>query len=186
MKNKIVGICTVGIGAALIVVSAYIQIPFFIPITLQSFAIMLICGIFGLKIGLLSTLIYVLIGVAGLPVFSAGQAGISALSGISGGFILGFIPVATIVGCVSDALYKKGNKSFSVRFLFMLISSIVLYACGIVFYCVVYSKDAYVSLYSAITVLVFPYIAFDIIKAALAAYLSKRLLFLRTDLGGKQ
>ena len=191
MKNKtharLLCLTSVGLGAALIVASAFIKIPYVVPITLQSFAIMLISGIFGFKIGLLSTVIYILIGVVGLPVFSLGQGGIAALFGISGGFILGFIPVAVIVGCVSDSLYKKGNRSFWVRFLFMLISSLVLYSCGIAFYCLVYSKGDDISFYSAITLLVLPYIAFDIVKAALAAYLSKRLLFLRTNLhfGGK-
>ena len=180
MKNKIFGICAIGICAALTVISAYIQIPFFIPITLQSLAIMLICGIFGLKIGLLSTLIYILIGVAGLPVFSGGQAGISALGGISGGFIIGFIPMAVIVGVASDVLKKRRNGSFLLRFVFMLVGNIALYACGIVFYCILYVGDSGASLYSLATLLVLPYLLPDIIKTRIAAYLSKRLSFLNS------
>lgn len=178
-RKRVLDACTIGLSAALIAVSAYIQIPFFIPITLQSFAILLVCGTFGWKIGLLSTLIYILIGVAGLPVFSGGQAGISVLFGVSGGFILGFIPMSILSGFACEMLVKKNSNSFALRFVSMLISNLVLYACGVVFYCLVYSPCGDASFLSTLALLVFPFLLPDIVKTALAAYLSKRLMFLK-------
>ena len=191
MKNRtqkrIATACTVGVCTAITVVSAYIHIPLFVPITLQTLAIMLISGVFGVRVGLISTVAYILLGVMGLPVFSGGQAGISALLGPSGGFIFGFILVSAIVGIAADIFEKRGVNAFLPRFAVMLIANVLLYVCGVGFYCLVYAARDGVSVISAITLLVLPYIIPDLIKVAVAAYLAKRLsiLKLNKNLGGR-
>lgn len=179
-RKRLLDICYIGISAAFISVCAYIQIPFFIPITLQSFAILLICGVFGFKVGFLSTLLYILIGIAGLPVFSAGQSGLSALLGPAGGFIIGFLPMSAIVGLACDALRKRKEASFRGRLAVMILAHLILYICGALFYAFAYLEPGGASFVAVLSLTVAPYVFPDIIKSVLAAYLSKRLSFIKT------
>ena len=77
--------------AAMIVISAYLTIPFAVGFTLQTLAIFLISALFDLKRSLGAVLLYITLGICGLPVFSGFSAGFAALLGPSGGFIVGFI-----------------------------------------------------------------------------------------------
>lgn len=178
-QKRIFTVCQVGVCTAIIAISSYISIPMTLPITMQNLAVMLISGLFGLKIGLFSTLAYILLGIAGLPIFSGAQAGLSAIFGMSGGFILGFIIVSIFVGAASDLMYKRGKSSFKIRFFIMLSANVLLYACGVLFYCFIYANGDGVTVVSAIALLVLPYVVPDLIKTILAAYLSKRLSFLK-------
>ena len=185
-KKRISTACTVGICTAIIVVSAYIRIPMIVPITLQSLAIMLVSGVFGAKIGLLSTAAYILLGAIGLPIFSGAEAGASALFGISGGFIWGFLLVSAFVGIITDIFCKRGKNSFVLRLIVMLVAGVVLYACGVAFYCLAYVGAADSSVGAAMSLLVLPYIIPDIVKMVLAAYLSYRLVNLKQkNFGGE-
>ena len=69
-----------------------------VPITFQTLGILLMGGILGLKWGFGSILGYVLIGLVGVPVFQGGNGGIDYISGVTGGYILGFILASTSVG----------------------------------------------------------------------------------------
>ena len=71
-----------------------------VPITLGSFAALMAGGFLGKRYGFLSLVIYLLLGMAGVPVFSMMRAGVSVIAGPSGGFIVGFAVMAFIVGLV--------------------------------------------------------------------------------------
>jgi biotin transport system substrate-specific component len=87
--------------AALTVILTYVSIPMpggLPPITGQTFAVMLAGLLLGARKAAFSQIIYIMLGVAGLPVFSGGRAGIGVLAGASGGFLWGFVIGAYVIG----------------------------------------------------------------------------------------
>ncbi len=86
-------------GAAIIAVLAQVTIPLpLIPITGQTLAVGLVVTILGTRLGTLSVLIYILLGAAGIPVFSGMSGGFAILVGPRGGYIVGFLVAAIIMG----------------------------------------------------------------------------------------
>ena len=86
-------IILVGMFAAVLAVMSQIAIPMpsGVPMTLQTFAVALAGAVLGWKLGALSALVYLLLGAAGVPVFSGMSGGLGVLLGKTGGFIFGFI-----------------------------------------------------------------------------------------------
>ena len=69
-RNKILSIVYIGVSAALIAICSWIQIPLTVPITLQTMGVCLVSGLLGLKRGTLATLVYIVLGAIGVPVFA--------------------------------------------------------------------------------------------------------------------
>lgn len=105
--------------AAFCAVCSQLTIPIQpVPITLGTFAVLLAGGFLGSRYGLMSIVIYLLLGVAGVPVFSMMRSGVSVIAGPAGGFIIGFAVMAFVTGLISE----KYGYSFKT----MLIASV----CG--------------------------------------------------------
>ena len=171
-KFKTNDLAYIGLSVALITVCSWISFPLTIPITLQTLGICLVCGLLGFKRGVISTLAYLLLGTLGIPVFAQFTGGIGIITGPSGGYLLGFILTAVIVGAVSD---KHSGKLWAL-ILAMVVGIIVCYAVGTVWFAVVYSKRNEPA--SVMTILgwcVFPFIPFDTVKIVIASLLTKRL-----------
>jgi biotin transport system substrate-specific component len=118
---------TVLLGTVLITLAAKINVPTWpVPVTLQSFAVAALAAAFGWRIGVATVVAYLLEGAAGLPVFATG-GGLAYLVGPTGGFLLGFIPMAYIIGRAADhgASGRAGMLLFA-----MLIADAVLFALG--------------------------------------------------------
>ncbi len=116
------------LGTALITLAAKINVPTWpVPVTLQSFAIAALAAAFGARIGTATVALYLLEGAAGLPVFAGATAGIPYLMGPTGGFLLGFLPMAFIIGYAAD----RGASGKPVAlFIAMLAGEAVLFALG--------------------------------------------------------
>lgn len=101
----------VGLGAAVISIASPIAVPMplGVPSTLQSFIIPLMGVLLGPRIGGLSALVYVLLGVVGLPVFAGGLSGPAVLLGPTGGFLASFPVMAFIAGFVPMPLPKAAG-----------------------------------------------------------------------------
>lgn len=99
-----------------------------IPITGQTFAVLLIAYFYKRKIGTLAVLSYVLLGAIGLPIFADGKSGWAVLIGGSGGFLLGFIFSAYIIGYLGENAWPK---SFPKSLLAMTIGTIIILFFGI-------------------------------------------------------
>lgn len=110
-KISIINIVIVGMFSAIIAVLSLIAIPtpFGIPITLQTFAISLCGYILGWKLGLLSTVVYILIGAVGLPIFAGFSGGLGILLGMTGGFIWGFLFLVVLCGLEVNSHNKLIN-----------------------------------------------------------------------------
>ena len=115
----------VALFAALIVVGCYIRIPLPpVPITLQTFFVILVGAACGWKMGLYSVLIYLFLGAIGLPVFTGG-GGLALLAGPTGGYLFGLIPAVIIAGMS----VKKNSYVFTL--LMLLLASISVYVPGL-------------------------------------------------------
>lgn len=161
-----------GICVALIAICSWISIPLTIPFTLQTFAVCLTTALLGTKRGTITILVYILLGLIGVPVFAGFTSGIGRLMGPTGGYIIGFIFTALIVGIITE----KVNKSIPVLAIAMVIGILVCYAFGTVWFVVVYSrtKEA-IAFGTALSMCVIPYLIPDAIKIVVAVILEKRL-----------
>ncbi len=141
-----------------------IPLPFTpVPITAQVLFVLL-CGIMIGKYAGLSQLIYVGGGAAGIPWFNNMTGGVSALSGVTGGYLVGFILAAFLIGSVVES-YPAILKRFTLLFLLMLVGVGVIYTFGIIHLAFVLG----VGIKEAAILGVLPFIVGDLIKASVAA-----------------
>ena len=168
----------IAVGAALIAVCSWLSIPFTVPFTLQSFAVCLLAALLGWKRGTLSAAVYLLLGAAGLPVFSGFRSGLGVLLGVTGGYILGFLLTALAVGLTAD---RFGARPLPLS-LGMALGMLLCYACGTVWFVVVYTKSSGpIGVLGALNLCVFPFLLPDAVKCALAVGLARRLRPLLKD-----
>ena len=165
-------ISAIAMGAALIAVCSWISVPMTIPFTMQTFAVCLVTALFGLRRGMWTVACYILLGAAGVPVFSGFKGGIGALLGTTGGYIVGFLFTALIVGLAVDRL----GRGLPVLIASMALGILVCYAFGTAWFMVVYArKTGPIGLGTALGWCVFPYLLPDAVKIALASVLTGRL-----------
>lgn len=151
-------------SAALIAVLAQVVIPIpVIPITGQTLAIGLVMTILGLKYGTLSVLLYIALGAIGLPVFQMFTGGVGILFGPTGGYILGFIFTALVMG-----LYLQWS---GVTFIHALMANLLGMLVTLLFGAVWLKVMNDLSWHAAFIGGVVPFIIVGIIKALLAAWL---------------
>ena len=101
-------ICFISVFTAFTAVCAQIAVPMpvGVPFTLQTFAVPLAGIILGAKRGALSALVYILLGITGVPVFSGFRGGIGVIFGVTGGYIISF-PVMALFAGISSDLFKR-------------------------------------------------------------------------------
>jgi biotin transport system substrate-specific component len=148
---------------------AYIMIPLpLVPITLQTLFLNLAAALLGGGLGALSQVVYVLIGIIGLPVFAGGKAGLGVLLGPTGGYLIGFIVGAYVVG---NLIEIRKNPGFVWTACAMVVGMIVIYACGVTQLSIVEK----LSVGKAVTVGALPFLIGDGLKILAAAFLSLKL-----------
>lgn len=172
IRSKTYDMVYVGVFAVIIAICSWITIPSAVPFTMQTFAVFLAVGVLGGRRGSLAVLIYVLMGAIGLPVFHGFMGGIGIILGNTGGYIVGFILSALLMWGMEALL---GRKAWAMT-VSMLLGLLVCYAFGTVWFMVVYAENAgAVGLTAVLGWCVIPFIIPDVIKIALALFLSKRL-----------
>ena len=151
-------------GSAIVALSAQIEIPLPltpVPITGQTFGVLLVGTALGWKRAAISMLAYLLEGAAGLPVFAGGAAGIAKFAGPTAGYLFSFPLAAAVAGWLAE---RGWDRSPSRTFCAMLISSVPNLCVGMVF------LSFYVGgLQRAFLMGVAPFILGDVIKASLAS-----------------
>ena len=148
----------------MIAISVYLIPPIQVPIidisfTLQSMMIVLIGFLLTPLEAFLSVLIYVLIGTAGLPVFSGARGGLSVLLGPSGGFIMMFPLISLAISLFKS---KDRNKIWDIL-ISILFGIIILYAVANLYMSFILSMNYWIALSSLL-----PFVPFDFIKIILA------------------
>ena len=169
---KVLDLVYIAIGAALIAICSWISIPTAVPFTLQTFAVFFVLLLLGGERGTLATLIYVLLGAIGVPVFAGFSGGIGILFGNTGGYILGFL----FIGLIYMLFTKVFKKSLVVKVVALVIGLAVCYAFGTAWFMHVYMKGSgEVGLLTVLGWCVFPFIIPDLLKMALAVMIAKRM-----------
>jgi len=118
-------------GSALMALSARFSHPFSfstVPITGQTFAVLLLGALFGSRLGAATMIAYLAEGAAGMPVFAGGHGGIAAIATPSGGYLFGFIIAAYVVGWFAERGWDRSRWIV----LPMLIANVALYVPGII------------------------------------------------------
>lgn len=147
-------------GLLLIILGARVQIPLEpVPLTGQTFAVLLTGALLGARRGALTTAVYLLLGISGLPVFAGGAAGIGRLLGPSGGYLIGFIAAAWLTGCLAE---RGWDRRLSTAALSLLIGNAAIYLCGLPW------LSLYVGRQQVIPLGLAPFILGDLIKIGLA------------------
>lgn len=150
------------LGSVLTALCAQIAIGDRVPISAQTFAVLLIGALLGPRRGALCMLAYLAEGTAGLPVFAQGKTGLMALAGPTGGYLVGFVPAAWIVGLLA----KSGwDRRFWTTLAAMLIGNVVIYVFGVSLWA------RLIGLGPALAGGVYPFLIGDLAKAYLAAML---------------
>ena len=146
--------------AAVTCILAPLSIPIGpVPISLTNLAIYLSLYLLDWKKGTLSYLIYLLLGFVGLPVFSGFTGGLTKLAGPTGGYIIGFIPMAIIAGIIIDKFNNRG-----IQLLGMIVGTVICYVFGTVWFCF----QAGYTVSAALAVCVIPFIPADLCKMVIA------------------
>jgi biotin transport system substrate-specific component len=158
------------LGTLLITAAAKVNVPVWpVPVTLQSFAIAALAAAFGMRIGVATVALYLLEGASGLPVFATG-GGAAYLMGPTGGFLVGFLVQAGIIGFAADR--GASNRPFTL-FGAMLVATAVLYAFGFAWLVAMAGAAQWVDqtnfVASAFKGAVQPFVVWDALKMAFAA-----------------
>lgn len=173
-NKKAKDISMIALFSAIIVICSLVTIPSVIPFTLQTFAIFLCLNILGAKKGIVSILIYIFLGVIGLPVFSGFNGGVGALLNVTGGYIIGFIFSALTFWLVTSVFNKKPKKI--VNLIASFSGLIACYIFGTLWYILLFIKNGdTISFTSALTICILPFIIPDILKILLALSISEKI-----------
>ncbi len=169
---KVLDLVYIAIGAALIAICSWISIPTAVPFTLQTFAVFFVLLLLGGERGTLATIIYVLLGAVGLPVFSGFKGGIGILFGSTGGYILGFL----FIGLIYILFTRFFKKKIAIKVAALVLGLAVCYAFGTAWFMHVYMQNSgEVGLLTVLGWCVFPFIIPDLLKMALAVVIARRI-----------
>ena len=150
-------------GSVLIALAA--QFSVFIgpvPLSLQTLAILTVSFALGARLAVATLVLYLAQGAAGLPVFSAGGAGLAYMMGPTGGFLLGFVAMAWVAGWASDAgLARRALPAIAMA----LLASAIIYVPGLLWPAVTLGTEG-ASLWAHWLA---PFIAGDVLKSVIAA-----------------
>lgn len=119
-------------GTLLLTLSAKVQIPFYpVPLTMQTFVVLLIGFAYGWKLGALTVLLYLAQGAIGLPVFAATPQqglGFAYMMGPTGGYLAGFVVAAAACGYLAE---RGWDRRVSTTCAAMLVGNLIMYAAGL-------------------------------------------------------
>lgn len=160
---------------ALLIICSQLTIPLGpVPITLQTFAILMIGLVLPPKYAGLTTLIYLVVGLFGLPVFSGGTGGFGSFISPSFGFVIGFIPASFIISYLKQRLKPETNSKLMGT---TLIGTVILYIIGLSYMYIIFRNvlDIETGFTHVLQLGLIPFIPGDIFKALLAIFVYKRL-----------
>ncbi len=171
MMLKARDMASVALFSALTAIGSFIRIPLPfspVPITMQTLFTYMAGAILGGCSGALSQLMYILIGISGLPIFAGGNAGLLVLIGPTGGYLVGFVAGTFVIGKMIET---KKNPGLLWLLTCMVIGTTIIYTSGII----QLMNWMKIDLYKAVIIGATPFIAGDLIKMLVAAYVTHRI-----------
>ena len=158
--------------AALMAVCAWVAVPTAPPFTLQTLGVFLSVGLLGGKRGTAAVGLYLLMGAAGLPVFSGFTGGAGGLLGATGGYLVGFLASALVMW----AMERLAGNRLGVLGASMVLGLLACYAFGTAWYLALYARaSGAMGLGAALGTCVAPFVVPDLCKIAVALGLTVRL-----------
>ena len=171
-SGKAIDITLIALFAALMAICSWISIPLTVPFTLQTFAVFVTLEIIGGKRGTLSILVFLLLGAIGVPVFAGFSSGPGVIAGPTGGYIVGFLLTALIIGLLMNLTKGKSEiTKIVITVVSMILGDVACFAVGTVWFMVVMKMN----LSASLTLCVVPYIVPDLAKIIVATIIVNRL-----------
>ncbi len=133
-----------------------------VPLTGQTFAVLLVGAAYGPALGAASMVAYALLGIVGVPLYADHTHGWSTFTGNSGGYIVGFVLAAAVTGWLSE---RGWDKKFSSSIASMLTGSVIIYLCGAIWL----HHELHASWETTLVDGVYPFVPGDMVKLYLAA-----------------
>ena len=175
---KVKDMTITAVMAALICIAGPLTIPMGpIPLSLATFAVYLAGAVTGKKYGTTAVGLYLLIGIIGVPVFSGFSGGFQKLAGVTGGYLIGYLPCAFLSGIGAERAEKKGRRWLLP--VMMTAGTAVLYAIGTAWFMIQTGN----ALGAALSLCVIPFLPGDAVKILAAAILSL-MIRKRTGMNG--
>lgn len=160
-------VALVVVGASLIALCAQISIPLGftpVPLTGQTFAVLIVGAGLGTAAGTASAALYVVAGALGAPVYADHAHGWHVLSSASGGYLVGFIAAAAVTGALAE---RRWDRHFSTSLSALLTGNVVIYLFGVPWL----AHSLHVSVAKALELGLYPFVPGDLIKLYLAGAL---------------
>lgn len=150
-------------GVALTAALAQLSIPLWpVPITGQTLAVLLVGATLGTVRGAISMLAYAVLGMVGLPIFSEASSGVGVILGPTGGYIVGFIASAALVGWLSERQWDRAVLKAAATF---IAGTVVTFAFGLIWLSIALRLDLSATLQGGL----YPFIIGGLVKSAIAA-----------------
>lgn len=162
-RTALVAVIKTIIGSGIVALSAQLTIPLpLVPITGQTLGVTIVGFALGRNIAASSLILYLFEGICGLPVFAGGAFGLHTILGPSGGYLIGFIPTAYVLGYFSD---KGCLKSLYATISAALLGTLITYLFGLI------QLALFIPAGQLLTVGLYPFIIGGIVKSVLASIL---------------
>ena len=165
LKRAVWAAALVAVGVVILAATAQIRIvlPFTpVPITGQTLGVLLLAAAYGSRLAPATVIAYLLVGIAGAPVFAGAKFGLATLTGATGGYLVGFLIASIVVGWLAE---RGWDRTPWMTVAAMVIGNVVIYACGVFILARVPSIGWSKVLAAGVT----PFLIGDAIKIALVA-----------------
>lgn len=150
--------------SGLLALSAKIEVPFWpVPMTLETFAVLGLAGVFGARLATAAVLLWLAEGAVGIPVFAGPTAGVGYFVGPTAGYLLGFVAAAVVVGMAADRGFRR---QLGLLLLAMLGGLGAIYLLGVTWLATL------IGWRHAFQVGILPFIPADLTKVALATVIA--------------
>ena len=157
----------IALMAVAVTLCSWISVPMVVPFTMQTFGIFCTLLLLGGRRGVITIVLYIFMGMVGLPVFSGFKSGISVIAGPTGGYIIGF--------AVCGLFYWMCETRLN-SWVLLAVGNIICYIFGTVWFVLIYANNGKpITFGTALLTCVVPYILPDAVKLALAQLVASRL-----------
>ena len=162
-RSVLADVSLIVLGSLFVAAMAQLSIPLQpVPVTGQTLAVLLVGMVLGSRRGALTLAAYLGAGLAGLPVFAEAKLGLATVLGPTGGYLVGFIAAAWLVGLLAE---RGFDRSLGKTLIAMVAGNIVIYIFGLAW------LSTQVGFDNSLAYGLYPFLVGDILKAALAALL---------------
>lgn len=171
-RSTLLPVALVVMGVTALTVGAWLSVPFYpVPLTMQTLAVLVVGGLLGPRLGVAAVASYLTLGLAGAPVFHAGLGGPVVLLGPTGGYLVGFLPAALVMGLLAQRAWRgrPGGRTCLQGTAYLAAGAIAaeaaIYSLGVPWLAFAYTGG---SLRQAVAVGLAPYLLGDLLKMAVA------------------